>query len=84
MPDHVDIVEVEEVVDGLDVGELPAELEVDDKVEGHHDQGVTEKPENLKDRLLIRVSWIKRSVISFVRQSERPVLRIVMNGIMKK
>ena len=80
----MDFVEVEEVVDGLDVGELPAELEVDDKVEGHHDQGVAEKPENLEDCLLIRVSWIKRSVISFVRQSERPVLRIVLNGSMKK
>ena len=52
MPDHVDFVEVEEVVDGLDVGELPAELEVDDKVESHYQQGVAEEPENLEDGLL--------------------------------
>ena len=69
MPDHVDFVEVEEVVDGLDVGELPAELEVDDKVESHHQQGVAEEPENLEDGLLIRVSWIQGSVISFLRKT---------------
>ena len=63
MPDQVDIVEVEEVVDGLDVGELPAELEVDDKVESHHQQGVTEEPENLEDGLLICVSWIQTECI---------------------
>ena len=55
MPDHVDIVEVEEVVDGLDVGELPAELEVDDKVEGDHQQRVAKEPENLEYRLLVSV-----------------------------
>ena len=66
MLDHVDLVEVEEVVDGLNVGELPAQLEVDDKVERHHQQGVAEEPEDLEDGLLIRVSWIKqRSIISF-------------------
>ena len=66
MLDHVDLVEVEEVVDGLNVGELPAQLEVDDKVERHHQQGVAEKPEDLEDGLLICISWIKqRSIISF-------------------
>ena len=66
MLDHVDLVEVEEVVDGLNVGELPAQLEVDDKVERHHQQGVAEEPEDLEDGFLIRVSWIKqRSIISF-------------------
>ena len=66
MLDHVDLVEVEEVVDGLNVGELPTQLEVDDKVERHHQQGVAEEPEDLEDSLLFRVSWIKQSsIISF-------------------
>lgn len=69
MPDHVDFVEVEEVVDGLDVGELPAELEVDDKVESHYQQGVAEEPENLENGLLLCVSWIQGSVISFLRET---------------
>ena len=71
MPYQVDIVEVEEVVDGLNVGELPAELQVDDKVEGHHQQRVAEEPEHLENCLLLCVSWIETSVfISFVRKKE--------------
>ena len=66
MPDNVDIVEVEEVVDGLDVGELSAELEVDDKVEGHHQQRVAEEPEHLENCLLLCVSWIETSVCIYI------------------
>ena len=84
MLDHVDIVEVEQVVDALNVGELSAQLQVDHKVEGHHQQRVAEEPEYLEDGLPIRVSWIRKGVISFVRKSEGPVLRIVLKGSMKK
>ena len=84
MLDHVDIVEVEQVVDALNVGELPTELQVDHKVESHHQQRVAEEPEYLEDGLPIRVSWIPKNLISFVRELEGPVLRIVLKGSMKK
>ena len=34
--DHVDLVELEKVIDGLNVGKLPAQSQFDDKVEGDH------------------------------------------------
>ena len=49
------LVEAEEVVDALDVGELPAELQVNHKVEGDHQQRVAKEPENLEYRLLVSV-----------------------------
>ena len=44
------------MVDGLNVRKLPAESQVDDKVESDHYQGVAEEPEYLTDGFLIRVT----------------------------
>ena len=44
------------MVDGLNVGKLPAQSQVDDRVEGDHYKGVAEEPEYLTDGFLIRVT----------------------------